>query len=141
VSHKDSREFAAYVRGDHPHQVSYKRYVLGQLRAARSRARLAMVEIDSIGVALKSGAIDPDQALADLAAIGSLPFMQPSEPPFEQLTFSDENRTSSPSNRETDNGIVQGDEHERRSDASHAKDRSGAAASVRTGSPGANGAR
>jgi hypothetical protein len=75
MSRKDREEFASLVRGD-----SYKRYVLGQLRAARARARLMINAIDDIGVALKDGAIDADQALVDLGNVGALPFMQPSEP-------------------------------------------------------------
>lgn len=83
-SRAEREDFAARVRGDHPEQQSYMSYVLGQLRCARTRAKLLVSEIDNIGHALKSGAIDADRALADLYSIGGLEFMQPSEPPYER---------------------------------------------------------
>jgi hypothetical protein len=51
---------------------SYKRYVLGNLRLARVRARMLVAAIDNIGVALKSGAIDVDEAVADLHNAGGM---------------------------------------------------------------------
>jgi hypothetical protein len=83
-SKKDREDFAAYVRGDHPDQVAYYRYVLGQLRAARIRAQLLVVEITTIGVALKDGWIGPDEALEELAKAAALDFLQPLEPPYER---------------------------------------------------------
>jgi hypothetical protein len=79
---RERREWAAMVRGDHPEQQSYNRYVLGQLRIARAKARMLMQEIDVIGVALKSGAIDADAALRALWEARALDFLQPSEPPW-----------------------------------------------------------
>jgi hypothetical protein len=81
---KDRKEFAAYVRGDHPDVKSYQRYVLAQLRCARLRARLLMNEIDAIGVALASGAIDAEAALDDLAGVQALDFLIQSEPPWQR---------------------------------------------------------
>ena len=39
-------------------------YLLAELRCAALRARLAACEIDAIGIALRSGMIDPDTAVA-----------------------------------------------------------------------------
>lgn len=50
-------------------------YLLAHLRAARARARLAALEIDSIGVALKSNLIGTDEALAWLADVDALRFL------------------------------------------------------------------
>jgi hypothetical protein len=44
-------------------ESSYRRYVLGQLRMARVRAKLLINEIDTIGKALRGGLVDPDVAL------------------------------------------------------------------------------
>jgi hypothetical protein len=44
-------------------ETSYRRYVLGQLRMARVRAKLLINEIDTIGKALKGEMIEPDAAL------------------------------------------------------------------------------
>jgi hypothetical protein len=44
-------------------EASYRRYVLGQLRMARVRAKLLINEIDTIGKALKGEMIEPDAAL------------------------------------------------------------------------------
>jgi hypothetical protein len=45
-------------------EISYRRYVLGQLRMARIRAQMLVTEIDTAGKAVKAGWIEPDQALA-----------------------------------------------------------------------------
>ena len=50
-------------------------YLLAHLRAARVRAQLAVCEIDSIGLALKSQLIDSDQALAWLEDVDALRFL------------------------------------------------------------------
>jgi hypothetical protein len=47
-------------------------YLLAALRCAALRARLAACEIDSIGVALCGGLIDPDTAVAWLHDCGVL---------------------------------------------------------------------
>lgn len=79
------REFSAYVRGDHPAQKSFGRYVLAQLRCARRRAQLLVMEIDAIGMALSSGAIDAETALEDLASAQALDFLLPEEPLYERI--------------------------------------------------------
>ena len=45
-------------------ESSYRRYVLGHLRMARKRAQMLIVEIESIGRALKADWITPDDALS-----------------------------------------------------------------------------
>lgn len=77
---KHDNDFAAYVRGEHPDVQSYHRYVLGQVRAARMRAKLLITEITTIGVALRDGWIGPDEALEELARAQALDFLQPAEP-------------------------------------------------------------
>jgi hypothetical protein len=47
-------------------------YVLAELRAASLRARLWQVDIDAIGIALKAGWIDAEQAIEALADCGAL---------------------------------------------------------------------
>lgn len=46
-------------------------YLLAALRVASARAKLYVVEIDSIGVALKGGFIGPDDAMAWVNDIGA----------------------------------------------------------------------
>ena len=48
---------------------------LKHLRAARTRAQLAVCELDTIGVALKSGAIDVDTALAWADEVDALKYL------------------------------------------------------------------
>jgi hypothetical protein len=47
-------------------------YVLAELRCAVMRARLWQADIEAVGIALRSGLIDPDQALELLAECGAL---------------------------------------------------------------------
>lgn len=47
-------------------------YLLLNLRCASLRARLAANEIQAMGVALKAGLIDPDDALEHLGEVGAL---------------------------------------------------------------------
>jgi hypothetical protein len=54
-------------------------YMLAHLRAARVRMQLAICEIDTLGVALKSNLIDCDQALAWLDDVDALRFLLPPE--------------------------------------------------------------
>jgi hypothetical protein len=54
-------------------------YLLAHLRAARVRAQLAALEIDTIGVALKSSMIGTDEALALLDDVYALRFLLPPE--------------------------------------------------------------
>jgi hypothetical protein len=75
-------EFAQYVKGQHESQRSYRRYVLSQLTDAQTNMRRMITMVDEIKIALRSGAIDDHTALADLAQLGALWFLQPQEPPF-----------------------------------------------------------
>jgi hypothetical protein len=47
--------------------VSRREYLLAELRAAALRARLLQADIDAVGLALKAGLIEPEQALELLA--------------------------------------------------------------------------
>ena len=53
-------------------------YLLLNLRCAKLRAALAVNEITAMGVALRAGLIDPDNALEHLADIGALDLVIPS---------------------------------------------------------------
>jgi hypothetical protein len=55
-------------------------YVLGELRCATLRARLAVCDIDTVGIALRSGLIDADTALTWLHDRGALFYLQPTQP-------------------------------------------------------------
>jgi hypothetical protein len=52
-----------------------REFLLAHLRAARVRAKLAALEIDSIGLALKAEMIDTDTALAWLDDVHALRFL------------------------------------------------------------------
>ena len=69
------REMSAIVRSA---SDNYRDYVLAQLRVARKRAQLLVNEIETIGVALSQGAIDPDTALEDMHNAGTLWFLSDS---------------------------------------------------------------
>jgi hypothetical protein len=73
-------EFAAMVDGTHPDVQKYREYVLAELRCARRRAQLLVVEIETIGVALRGDFIDPDGAIEWLRDANALDFLQPAEP-------------------------------------------------------------
>jgi hypothetical protein len=47
--------------------MSRREYLLAELRAAALRTRLLQADIDAVGLALKTGLIEPDQALELLA--------------------------------------------------------------------------
>jgi hypothetical protein len=53
-------------------------YLLFNLRCARLRARIMVNEIEAMGVALKAGFIDIDNALEHLAEIGALRLIEAS---------------------------------------------------------------
>lgn len=76
-------EFAAMVTGTHPDAKAYREYVLAELRCARRRAQLLMLEIETIGVALVGNVIEPDTAIAWLADANALEFLRPTEPGAE----------------------------------------------------------
>jgi hypothetical protein len=54
-------------------------YLLAELRCASLRARLWQADIDAVGQALKSGLIDPEQALELLRDCGALHLVYPSK--------------------------------------------------------------
>jgi hypothetical protein len=60
--------------------VNRTEYVLAELRCAALRARLAACDIDTIGIALRGGAIDADIALEWLVDCGALSYLQPMWP-------------------------------------------------------------
>lgn len=43
--------------------MTRRQYLLAELRCASLRARLRQADIDAVGLALKGGLIDPEQAL------------------------------------------------------------------------------
>jgi hypothetical protein len=52
-------------------------YLLAELRCAALRARLWQADIDAVGLALKSGLIEPEQALELLADCDCLMLISP----------------------------------------------------------------
>jgi hypothetical protein len=52
-------------------------YLLAELRCAALRARLWQADIDAVGLALKSGLIEPEQALELLADCDCLQLILP----------------------------------------------------------------
>jgi hypothetical protein len=52
-------------------------YLLAELRCAALRARLWQADIDAVGLALKSGLIEPEQALELLADCDCLQLISP----------------------------------------------------------------
>jgi hypothetical protein len=78
------REFTKYVTGEHADEMSFKRYVLNELRCAHIRAKFYIREISEIGIWLKDGTIDSETALRLLVAADALDFLiQEPEPPPE----------------------------------------------------------
>lgn len=80
VTKREQKEFAAMVRGDHPLEQSFKRYVLAQIRDARRRVSMMVGEIDMVGLALKADFIGPEKAVEWMARISALDFILPAEP-------------------------------------------------------------
>jgi hypothetical protein len=60
-------------------------YLLAELRCASLRARLWQADIDAVGLALKDGLIDPEQALELLRDCGALQLVDPSNKKVTQL--------------------------------------------------------
>jgi len=56
-------------------------YLLAELRCASLRARLWQADIDAVGLALKAGLVEPEQALDLLADCDCLQFISPSNFP------------------------------------------------------------
>ena len=54
-------------------------YLLAELRCASMRARLQAHDIDAVGMALKAGLVEPEQALELLADCDCLQFISPKE--------------------------------------------------------------
>ena len=63
-----------------PDGPALREYVLGELRCAGMRARLAAIDIDTIGLALKSHMIGPHEAIEWLADAGALDYVDPTPP-------------------------------------------------------------
>jgi hypothetical protein len=54
-------------------------YLLAELRCASLRARLWQADIDAVGLALKAGLVEPEQALEILADCDCLQFISPKD--------------------------------------------------------------
>ena len=52
-------------------------YLIAELRCASLRARLQVQDIDAVGMALKAGLVEPEQALELLADCDCLQFISP----------------------------------------------------------------
>ena len=50
-------------------------YLLAELRCAALRARILQADVEAIGIALKSGLVTPDQALALLHDVDALRYV------------------------------------------------------------------
>jgi hypothetical protein len=78
-----NKEFAVMVAGTHPDAKKYREYVLAELRCARRRAQLLVLEIETIGIALNGNIVGPDGALEWLAEANALDFLMPTEPEWK----------------------------------------------------------
>jgi hypothetical protein len=81
ISRAERLDFAKRVQGDHPDEISFREFVLSELRLAIQRTELVKNEIKAIGVALKGGLIDAEMALAWLSDANGLHFIKTCEPP------------------------------------------------------------
>ena len=54
-------------------------YLMAELRCASLRARLWQADIEAVGMALKAGLVDPEQALELLADCDCLQFVSPED--------------------------------------------------------------
>jgi hypothetical protein len=59
--------------------MSRTEYLLAELRCASLRARLWQSDIDAVGLALRAGLIEPEQALELLADCDTLQLIEPKE--------------------------------------------------------------
>jgi hypothetical protein len=57
--------------------VTNREYLVAELRCAVARARLAVLDIEAIGLALKNNIVSPEQALALLTDADVLGFVGP----------------------------------------------------------------
>ncbi len=60
--------------------LAFREYVLAELRCAIMRARLAALDIETAGIALRAGMIEPDVALEWLRDAGALDYVAPLQP-------------------------------------------------------------
>lgn len=79
VTQEERRDFAARVAGTHPDEAAYRDYVLRELRLAHKRAKLLVLEIETIGVALRGGIVDADSAIVMLHEANALDFLGPTK--------------------------------------------------------------
>jgi hypothetical protein len=61
--------------------MSRRDYLLAELRCASLRARLWQTDIDAVGMALRAGLVEPEQALELLANCDCLQFKSPKDVP------------------------------------------------------------
>ena len=61
--------------------MSRRDSLLAELRCASLRARLWQADIEAVGLALKAGLVEPEQALELLADCDCLQFISPKEIP------------------------------------------------------------
>lgn len=59
-------------------QRDRREYLLAELRCAILRARLAALDLETIGLALRHGMIDPDTAVCWVHDAGALAYVAPS---------------------------------------------------------------
>jgi hypothetical protein len=59
--------------------MNRREYLMAELRCAALRARLWQADIDAVGLALKSGLIEPEQALELLADCDCLQLVSPKD--------------------------------------------------------------
>jgi hypothetical protein len=59
--------------------MNRRQYLMAELRCAALRARLWQADIDAVGLALKSGLIEPEQALELLADCDCLQLVSPKD--------------------------------------------------------------
>ena len=86
-------------------EAAFRQYVLSQLRCARSRIRLLVTEVETIGVALKAGGIGPYEALVALHEAGGMNFLWPMPPPIrsdEEITTNGKGESHDEATRRSD---------------------------------------
>lgn len=66
----------AHARSE-PDGLAFRKYVLAELRCAIMRTRLAALDIETAGIALRCGIIAPETALEWLADAGALDYVMP----------------------------------------------------------------
>jgi len=70
---------AATAAHHHNHAVARIDYLLAELRCAALRARLWQADIEAVGMALKAGLVEPEQALELLHECDFLQLISPKE--------------------------------------------------------------